>query len=432
MQTSRERPMTTYRVADGAPQAPARHGSSAQPAAAPRTSLDGRILRALLHAFGDPPVQFALWNGERVQTSAGDALATLHIPNRATLVRLCRDPDVQFGELYSAGSIQVEGDLGRLIEELYRGAAHPRHNSISALRRVGQWLHRRPANTLHGSRENIHHHYDIGNEFYSLWLGSTMAYTCAYFSTPDATLDQAQLAKMEHVCRKVRLRPGQHVVEAGCGWGGLALYMARHHGVKVTAFNISREQVAFARERAKAEGLEGKVEFVEDDYRNIRGSFDAFVSVGMLEHVGVENYPGLGEVIRRCLKPEGLGLIHTIGRNRWKPMHRWIDRRIFPGANPPSLKQMMEIFEGSGFSVLDVENLRLHYARTLDWWWRLYEESRDKVAQMFDENFVRMWRLYLAGSRAAFTTGEMQLFQVVFSSGTNNNIPMTREHLYHP
>lgn len=429
MQTSQERPMTTYRVADGAPPGSARH-DSAQPAPASNLpSLEGRMLRALLHAFGDPPVQLALWNGERV--GSAEAVATIHIPDRPTLMRLCRDPDLQFGELYSIGKIQVEGDLGRLIEVLYQGAANPGRNSITALRRLGQWLHRRPPNTLHGSRENIHHHYDIGNEFYSLWLGSTMAYTCAYFPTPDATLDQAQNAKMEHVCRKLQLRPGMTVVEAGCGWGGLALYMARHHGVKVRAFNISREQIAFARERAKAEGLDQNVEFVEDDYRNIRGAYDAFVSVGMLEHVGIENYPELGQVIRGCLKPEGLGLIHTIGRNRWKPMHRWIDRRIFPGANPPSLKQMMDIFEDADFSVLDVENIRLHYAKTLDWWWQLYEESRDQVARMFDENFVRMWRLYLAGSRAAFITGEMQLFQVVFSSGTNNRIPMTREHLYH-
>jgi cyclopropane-fatty-acyl-phospholipid synthase len=429
MQTSQERPMTAYRVADSAPPGSARHDSSSK--SAPQShvlSLEGRMLRALGRAFGDPPVQLAIWNGERVGPE--DAVATLHIPDRATLVRLCRDPDVQFGELYSVGKIQVDGDLGRLIEVLYQGGAKPGRNSITALRRVGQWLHRRPSNTLHGSRENIHHHYDIGNEFYSLWLGSTMAYTCAYFPTPDTTLDEAQNAKMEHVCRKLQLRPGMTVAEAGCGWGGLALYMARHHGVKVRAFNISREQIAFARERAKAEGLDQNVEFVEDDYRNIRGQYDAFVSVGMLEHVGVENYPGLGQVIRGCLKPEGLGLIHTIGRNRWKPMHRWIDRRIFPGANPPSLKQMMDIFEDAEFSVLDVENIRLHYAKTLDWWWQLYEESRDKVAKMFDENFVRMWRLYLAGSRAAFVTGEMQLFQVVFSSGTNNKIPMTREHLY--
>lgn len=430
MQTSEQRPMTTFRVANDAPPGSVRQESSAPAPAAPPHSLEGRLLHALLHAFGDPPVQFALWNGERVRGGSDEPVATLHVPDRAALMQLCRDPDVQFGELYSVGRIQVEGDLGRLIEVLYQGGARPGRNSISALRRLSQWLHRRPSNTMDGSRENIHHHYDIGNEFYSLWLGSTMAYTCAYFPTPETTLDEAQLAKFEHVCRKVQLRPGQHVVDAGCGWGGLALYMARHHGVKVTAFNISREQIAYARQRAKADGLERNVEFVEDDYRNIRGSFDAFVSVGMLEHVGVENYPALGELIRGCLKPTGLGLIHTIGRNRWKPMHRWIDRRIFPGANPPSLKQMMDIFEDAGLSVLDVENLRLHYARTLDWWWRLYEESRDQVAHMFDENFVRMWRLYLAGSRAAFITGEMQLFQVVFAPGASNNVPMTRQHLY--
>jgi cyclopropane-fatty-acyl-phospholipid synthase len=431
MQTSRERPLTTFRVANDVPQTATRQESSQQPERALR-SRDGRLLRALLHAFGDPPVQFALWNGERIASAGVEPVATLHLPDRATLMKLCMDPDVQFGELYSTGKMPVEGDLGGLIEVLYQGAARPGRNSIALLRKLGQWLHKRPANTLHGSRENIHHHYDIGNEFYALWLGSTMAYTCAYFPTPDASLDEAQFAKMEHVCRKVRLRPGQHVVEAGCGWGGLALYMARHYGVKVTAFNISREQIAYARERAKAAGLEHSVEFVEDDYRNISGSFDAFVSVGMLEHVGVENYPALGDLIRRSLKPDGLGLIHTIGRNRWKPMHRWIDRRIFPGANPPSLKQMMDIFETAGFSVLDVENLRLHYAKTLDCWWQLYEQSSDQVTRMFDENFVRMWRLYLAGSRAAFRTGEMQLFQVVFAPGTSNNVPMTRHHLYQP
>lgn len=430
MQTSEQRPMTTFRVANDAPHSSARQDSAPPAPASHASSLEGRMLQALLHAFGDPPVQFALWNGDRVWSGTDEPVATLHIPDKATLLRLCADPDMQFGELYSVGKIPVEGDLGRLIEVLYQGAARPGRNTISLARRLGHWLHRRPSNTLHGSRENIHHHYDIGNEFYSLWLGSTMAYTCAYFPTSEATLDEAQQAKMEHVCRKVRLRPGQHVVEAGCGWGGLALYMARHHGVKVTAFNISREQIAFARERAREQGLQDRVEFVEDDYRNIRGSFDAFVSVGMLEHVGVENYPALGELIRRCLKSQGMGLIHTIGRNRWKPMHRWIDRRIFPGANPPSLKQMMDIFEQAGFSVLDVENLRLHYAKTLDWWWRLYEQSADRVVSMFDENFLRMWRLYLAGSRAAFMTGEMQLFQVVFAPATSNSVPLTRNHLY--
>ena len=242
--------------------------------------------------------------------------------------------------------------------------------------------------------------------------------------------NEAQRAKYDHVCRKLWLRPGDEVIEAGCGWGGLALHMARHYGVKVRAFNISREQVAWARDRARLEGLERRVEFVEDDYRNIDGRCDAFVSVGMLEHVGVENYAGLGEVIASCLAPHGRGLIHTIGRNRPAKLHPWIEKRIFPGARPPALSEMMQVFEAREFSVLDVENLRLHYARTLLDWKALYDAREDRVRAMFDERFVRSWRLYLAGSVAGFTTGSLQLFQVVFAPRHNNDLPPTRAQLY--
>jgi cyclopropane-fatty-acyl-phospholipid synthase len=394
-----------------------------------RGSLEARLIRKLLSAFGNPRIAFAIGDGEAISAGNEAPIATIRVADRATLLRLCADPDLQFGEAYSAGKVEVEGDFLKMIEELYRGGATGR-GSITIARRFQHWRHRRRMNTLTGSRENIHHHYDIGNEFYSLWLGATMAYTCAYFETPAATLDQAQVSKMDHVSRKLRLRAGERVVEAGCGWGSLALHMARHYGVHVRAFNISREQVAYAREHARAQGLAGQVEFVEDDYRNIDGSYDKFVSVGMLEHVGVENYPELGRVINGCLKPTGLGLIHTIGRNRPKLMHRWIERRIFPGANPPSLKQMMDIFEDYDFSVLDVENIRLHYAKTLQWWHALYERSKDLVVKMFDEQFLRMWRLYLIGSQAAFTAGELQLFQVVFAPGRNNDIPWTRADVY--
>jgi cyclopropane-fatty-acyl-phospholipid synthase len=427
VQTANDSPSTSLPMRDGAARGPVYEPPPAIMDEA-RASMETRLLRTLMGAFGNPRIAFTLWNGERI-TPAGETVATLRIADRRTLIRLCADPDVQFGDLYSGGKIEVEGDLLRMIEDLYVGAANA-GRSISFTRRLAQWRHRRRRNTLTGSRENIHHHYDIGNEFYTLWLGRTMAYTCAYFPTPDATLDDAQVAKMDHVCRKLRLSAGERVVEAGCGWGGLALHMARHYGVKVRAFNISREQIRYAREQARAAGLAGEIEFVEDDYRNITGRYDKFVSVGMLEHVGVEHYPDLGRVIDGCLKANGLGLLHTIGRNRWKPMHRWIDRRIFPGANPPSLKQMMDIFEDCRFSVLDVENLRLHYAKTLDCWHSLYERSAERVAKMFDERFVRMWRLYLLGSQAAFNVGELQLFQIVFAPGRSNEIPWTRSDLY--
>jgi len=244
------------------------------------------------------------------------------------------------------------------------------------------------------------------------------------------TLEAAQQAKMDHVCRKLQLQPGDKVIEAGCGWGGLALHMAKHYGVTVTAYNISHEQVRFASDRARAEGFEDRIRYVEDDYRNIRGTFDVFVSVGMLEHVGKENYRALGNVIDTCLAEEGRVLIHSIGRNVARPMSTWIDRRIFPGAYPPTIREMMDILEPSRFSVLDVENLRLHYARTVEHWLQRFEDANLEVTEMFDEKFVRAWRLYLSGSIATFLTGGLQLFQVVFTREKNNQVPWSREHLY--
>jgi cyclopropane-fatty-acyl-phospholipid synthase len=235
---------------------------------------------------------------------------------------------------------------------------------------------------------------------------------------------------MDHVCRKLRLRAGERVVEAGCGWGALALHMARECGTRVRAFNVSREQVAWARDRAAAEGLAGRVEFVEDDYRNIGGRFDAFVSVGMLEHVGRDHYGDLGGVVHRCLESSGRGLLHFIGRNRPAPLHRWVERRIFPGGYPPTLREMLEVLEPYDFSVLDVENLRLHYARTLEHWLQRFDRNAERVRALFDERFVRAWRLYLAGSVASFATGSLQLFQVLFSRPLDNALPWTRAHLY--
>jgi len=205
------------------------------------SSLAGRLLRRLLSSFGDPPVEFVLWNGERVAPSGGAAATIrIRIHDRATLLRVLRDPQVQFGEAYSSGRVEVEGDLIQLIELIYRGM--PVQPATSSLRhRIVNWLRRSQRNTLAGSRRNIHHHYDIGNEFYALWLGETMAYTCAYYPTADASLEQAQFAKMDHVCRKLQLKPGDSVVEAGCGWGSLALHMTARYGAKVRAFNISRK-----------------------------------------------------------------------------------------------------------------------------------------------------------------------------------------------
>jgi cyclopropane-fatty-acyl-phospholipid synthase len=392
------------------------------------SSADRWLLSRLYDFLGSPPIQLAVAGGPCVGDVAA-AVARVTFVSRATLLWVLADPPLRFGDGFSDGTVQVEGDLVSMLETVYR-AGRNAGKRPSLLRRAVSALHRPRINTLAGSRDNIHHHYDIGNEFYSLWLGGTMAYTCAYYPTPTATLDEAQVAKMDHVCKKLRLRAGESVVEAGCGWGTFALHMARRYGVRVRAYNISREQVAYARERAAREGLADRVEYVEDDYRNIGGHYDAFVSVGMLEHVGVKNYPALGGVAQRCLGEGGRGLIHSIGRNHPAPLQPWIEKRIFPGAYPPALSQMARIFEPWDLSVLDVENLRLHYAQTLRDWLALYDAAGERVRGMFDERFVRMWRLYLAGSVAAFTTGTLQLFQVLFAPATNNEVPWTRAHLY--
>lgn len=395
--------------------------------------VDSGLLRRLLHAVGDPAVEVRLANGAPVCTSSRPAVARMTIADRMTLLKLSANPALRFGEAYSAGRIRVDGDLTGLIAEFYRAEQLVRSRAAGGASWRPMARTSRP-HSLSASRANVHHHYDIGNDFYALWLGSTMAYTCAYFPTREATLDEAQIAKMRHVSRKLRLRPGDRVIEAGCGWGAQALLMAREYGVKVTAFNISTEQISYARERAQAAGLAGEVEFIEDDYRNLGAgsgkSFDAFVSIGMLEHVGKGHYAELGRLMRNCLKPSGLGLIHSIGRNQPLPLNPWIEKHIFPGAYVPSLAEMMSIFEPSGLSILDVENLRLHYAKTLGRWRDAFEQSSSTVAETFDDDFVRTWRLYLAGSEAAFLAGELQLFQVLCAPECNNEVPWTRADIY--
>jgi cyclopropane-fatty-acyl-phospholipid synthase len=359
-----------------------------------------------------------LWDGFELLPEACPPIATVVMKNRRALFGWVADAELNFGEAYMFGAVDIRGDLVALLQAIYR--------ALSGGVRRPWWLWSRP-NDVRVARENVHGHYDLGNDFYRLWLDREMVYTCAYFPTPEVALEDAQLAKMDLVCRKLQLRPGERVIEAGCGWGSLALFMARHYGVTVRAFNLSSEQIAYARERAAREGLTGRADFIEDDYRNITGACDAFVSVGMLEHVGLPDFATLGRVIDRSLDGQGRGLLHFIGRNQPAPLTPWIQRRIFPGAYPPTLREVFQhVLEPHDLSVTDVENLRLHYAKTIDHWLGRFEGAADAVGQMFDETFVRAWRLYLAGSQAAFTTGSMQLFQVVFARGTSSAIPWTR------
>jgi len=387
--------------------------------------FDGWLLRALAGRVGPAAVRFALGSAS-ARASADPPVATIRFRDRRTLLALALDPVRRFGDAFAAGRVLVEGDLVAALDSVYR--------ALESKARLFSWgkLSRYVPHTAPRDRDNVHHHYDLGNEFYRLWLDEQLVYTCAYFESPEQSLEQAQVAKMELVCRKLGLRPGETVIEAGCGWGALALHMARHHGVRVRAYNISDEQIRWARERAKREGLSDRVEFLQADYREIEGHSDVFVSVGMLEHVGRANYRALGRVVARTLDGKhGRGLLHFIGRDRPQPLDPWIRRRIFPGAYPPTLDEAIEgVVAPARMSVLDVENLRPHYALTLKHWRERYERALAKARIGFDERFRRTWKLYLAGSEASFRTGWLQLFQVVFAPSGSSAVPWTRASLY--
>jgi cyclopropane-fatty-acyl-phospholipid synthase len=380
-------------------------------------------LQRLLATVG---IRVQLWDGRSSWASSRRPIGTLMIGDRPTLLGLVVNPELWFGEAYTAGRLQIQGDLEPVLESLYRLSA-PIPSAWDRLR-----AHLARAITVSSARRNAHRHYDLGNDFYELWLDDQMVYTCAYFPDAASSLEEAQRHKLDLVCRKLRLRPGERVLETGSGWGALALHMARHHRVTVTAFNVSHEQVVYARDRAVCEGLSDRVEFIEDDYRSVRGRFDAFVSVGMLEHVGRRQFRDLSDVLRRTIRRDGgRGLLHFIGRDTPRPLNAWIRRRIFPGAYPPTLTEVTkEILTPSGMSVLDVENLRLHYARTLAHWSERFHAVAEQVRDTHGDEFRRAWELYLAGSEASFATGWLELFQVVFAPIESTPPFWTRAQLY--
>lgn len=398
------------------------------------SGLDKWLLQQIFRAIGPAPLRFVIKDGAVMSPPGVLPVATVLIHDWPTLARLIVDPEVAFGEAFADGRIEVQGDLAAALTGVYNSWGNGRAGRGRYQRLASRWLERLQDNTQHGSLENIHSHYDLGNDFYKLWLDSDLVYTCAYFPSPTATLEEAQRAKLDYVCRKLRLQPGETVVEAGCGWGALALHMAERYGVTVKAYNISHEQISFARRRAAERGLTSRVEFIEDDYRTISAPADVFVSVGMLEHVGARHFAEFGDVIHRAIGDRGRGLLHFIGRSYQGDFSRWIRKRIFPGAYAPTLGEAMNILQPYHYAVTDVENLRPHYAKTVEHWLERFDRASEQIDTMYDPWFTRAWRLYLAGSIAAFQAGTLQLFQICFAGSKCPQgpplFPWTRDDLY--
>ncbi|QDZ01024.1 class I SAM-dependent methyltransferase [Nitratireductor mangrovi] len=369
------------------------------------------------HAFGDQ-------NGRKVTV----AIRTRHAERAITV-----DPTLALPEAYMNGEIDmVEGDLLDLLEIVYTNTGMVNAGAFWARMADGmRYLFRRfqQLNTTARARQNVRRHYDLSRELYRLFLDEDLQYSCAYFTRPDMTLEEAQLAKKRHLAAKLAIKPGQTVLDIGCGFGGLSLYLTRNFDADVLGITLSEEQLAIANERAQEEGLEGHVHFELKDYRKLSERFDRIVSVGMFEHVGVNHYRTFFDKCATILKPDGVMVLHSIGRSGPPAATTpFIRKHIFPGGYIPALSEVLPAIERSGLMVSDIEILRLHYADTLKHWRQRFLANRDRIRDIYDERFCRMWEFYLAGSEAGFRWQDLMVFQIQLTR-KNTTLPVTRDYM---
>ena len=356
----------------------------------------------------------------------------LRIADGETLRALCLRPDLALGEAYMDGRLTIEGDdLEGLLRLVTRGRADRHLPAWARLRQrlrlvMQRWL---AMNDARRARANVAHHYDLSDALYSRFLDADMQYSCAYFADPEMTLEQAQAAKKAHIAAKLQIEPGMRVLDIGCGWGGMALTLARDFGAHVTGITLSQNQLKRARARAAEAGLEAQTDFRLLDYRKLRERFDRIVSVGMLEHVGVPHYDVYFRQVADLLAPQGVALIHTIASGAPPPQSAWITKYIFPGGYIPALSELAPAIEGSGLWTLDIEVLRLHYATTLRHWLARFDAHHEEWRRRYDERFIRMWRFYLIASYVTFEEDHQSVYQFQLAHRPDA-VPITRDYLY--
>lgn len=357
---------------------------------------------------------------------------TIILKDRATQAKLIRNPALTLGETYMDGRLEIEGgDVFDLQMTAQRNISAADMSAILRLADNMRYLVRgwKQHNTERKSRSNVAHHYDLDGKLYALFLDPDMQYSCAYYEHPEMSLEEAQLAKKRHIAAKLCVEAGQSVLDIGCGWGGMGLYLADVAEAKVTGVTLSTEQLAMARKRAVQQNLAGQAEFRLQDYRAVEDTFDRVVSVGMLEHVGAGYLREYFAKIARVLKEDGLALIHTIGRTDGPGVtNPWIERYIFPGGYIPALSELSAAIEQAGLLITDLEVLRLHYADTLKDWRERFAARRAQAMSLYDERFCRMWEFYLAGSEASFRLGQNVVFQFQLARRIDA-APVTRDYI---
>lgn len=375
--------------------------------------------------FADP-CEVKFWDDDLVKYGAGTPQFQIHFNEPIAKSKIMSDPHLAFGEGYMLKKIDVVGSVQKVVESLYKN-----QNSFLHQKNVYSKLFNKFTSKIRKNEENIQFHYDIGNDFYSLWLDETMTYSCAYFKSPTDSLLQAQRNKVAHILRKLNLQPGQTLLDIGCGWGELILTAAKIYQVKALGITLSSEQYYKALERIENEGIQDLVEVQLIDYQELKGrTFDRVVSVGMIEHVGKENLKGYFSAVKSLLNYNGVSLLHGITRYEELALNSWFNKYIFPGGYIPTVQELVSLMAANGFYLIDLESLREHYTLTLEHWIRNFEDALPLTMKMKDESFIRMWRLYLNSCAASFHTGNIDLHQFLFTKGVNNTWPLTRTNMY--
>ena len=384
--------------------------------------LTENVMISFLRKFDEYPFIVKL-KGKEYRIGDGNPAFTVIFHKEIPLTALTTSTSLALGEAYMDGDLEIEGDLYNALDH-FLGQMGKFSTDESALKKLIF-----SSTGKKNQEKEVQSHYDIGNDFYKLWLDETMSYSCGYFLHEDDSLYQAQVNKVDYILKKLHLSPGMSLLDIGCGWGFLLIEAAKKYGVHGMGITLSREQYEAFNRRIKEQNLGDLLEVALMDYRDLpkmNRTFDRVVSVGMAEHVGRRNYQLFMDCAKKVLKPGGLFLLHFISALKEHAGDPWIKKYIFPGGVIPSLREMLSCAAEDDFHTLDAENLRLHYNRTLLCWDKNYREHMDQIREMFDERFVRMWDLYLAACAATFHNGIIDLHQVLFSNGINNDVPMVR------
>jgi len=390
-----------------------------------------RLLNRGLRKLQGGTLRITYWNGQTRRFGRGEPVVHLHLKTPAIVPRLLLDPELAFGEAFQRGDLTIDGRLDDLVRLVNANEA-PMPRAVEALFHGAALFSRWQGISVGRNRRDVQAHYDLGNDFYQLWLDPSMTYSCALFRTLNDSLEQAQNNKLRHLLLKLRLEDGQTLLDVGCGWGALLAQATRQYDVQALGITLSEEQKHWFDEKTKP-SLENRAEVRLQHYHELAQSgqkFDRLVTVGMAEHVGRHNLPAYIEDLKTLLKPGGLGVLHCITNVKEEPTSAWIVKYIFPGGYIPSLSEVVHEMSARDLVVYDVENLGQHYALTLDKWSEGFERNVEWVRQRYGEEFVRMWRLYLGFSAASFREEDIYVHQILFCNGKARDYPLSRQWMY--